>query len=47
MLEGLKKIFMEKSVLIMLDLNGKLILGANIFYFAIREVLKIRCENKK
>jgi len=47
MLEGLKKRFMEKSVLVMPDLNRKLILGVKILYFAIRGVLKIRCKDKK
>jgi len=38
---------MKKLVLIIPGLNRNLILEANILYFAIETILKIRCEDKK
>jgi len=47
MLKGLKKGFIEKSVLVIPNLSRNLILGVKILYFATEGVLKIRCEDKK
>ena len=47
MFQGLKKIFMTKPVLVMLDLDKEMRVEANALEYAIEEVLSMRCEDNK
>jgi len=45
--EELKKIFTTKLVLVILDLDKKMRVEVDMLEFATREVLLIKCEDKK
>ena len=47
MVQGLKKIFMTKPVLVALDLDKEMRIGADMLEYATGGVLSIRCENNK